>query len=221
MLRAALWAWRGDIVQATRVAAAAGDGFGILLMTLGVIGVVTGNFVGGMWRFLIGMFLRSASGASYQQTVARQTLSGVTVARVMTPTPVAVTPDVSVADFINDYVYRWHHRVFPVERQGLLIGQIGTQDAATLDRALWPNTPVGRMMRPCPQDQLIGPEVDVIAALNRMQQSGLTRLFVVEDGRLLGVVTLRDMLEVLSTKIELGDAQQRRGDAGRRLSHSR
>jgi Zn-dependent protease len=174
MLRAALWAWRGDIVQATRVATAAGDGFGILLMTLGVIGIVTGNFVGGMWRFLIGMFLRGASGASYQQTVARQTLSGLTVAQVMTPTPVAVTPDVSIADFINDYVYRWHHRVFPVEQQGLLVGQIGTQEAAALDRALWPNTSVGRIMRPCPQDQLIGPEVDVIAALNRMQQSRLS-----------------------------------------------
>jgi Zn-dependent protease len=213
MLRAALWAWRGDIVQATRVAALAGDAFGVFLMTLGVIGVVTGNFVGGMWRFLIGMFLRSASGASYQQTVAQRALSGVTVAQVMTSSPVAVTPEVSVTEFIDNYVYRWHHRVFPVERQGLLVGQIGTQEAAALDRELWSSTSVGRIMRPCSPDELIEPELDVVVALNRMQRNGLTRFFVVEEGRLLGVVTLRDMLEVLSTKIELDAAGRLRNNA--------
>ena len=213
MLRAALWAWRGDIVQATRVAAGAGNFFGIVLIALGLLSVVSGDFIGGMWRFLIGMFLRGAAEASYRQTVTQRTLSGIAVSRVMTPMPITVTPELSVADFINDYVYRWHHRVFPVERQGLLVGQIGTQDAAALDRAQWPNTSVGRVMQPCSPDQVIDPEADVIVALTRMQRSGLTRLFVAEEGRLRGVVTLRDLLELLSTKIELDGARHIRGGA--------
>jgi Zn-dependent protease len=220
MLRAALWAWRGDLVEATRIAAGAGNLFGIALIALGVLSVVTGDFVGGMWRFLIGVFLRGAAEASYQQTLTQRTLSGVTVSQVMTPMPIAVTPELSVANFINDYVYRWHHRVFPVERQGLLAGQIGTQEAAALDRALWPSTPVGRVMRPCSPDQVIGPEADVIAALTRMRRSGITRLFVVEEGRLRGVVTLRDLLELLSTKIELDDARRIHGGARRDLGYT-
>lgn len=219
MLRAALWAWRGDIVQATRVAAGAGNFFGIVLIALGLLSVVSGDFIGGMWRFLIGMFLRGAAEASYRQTVTQRTLSGIAVSRVMTSMPIAVTPELSVADFVDDYVYRWHHRVFPVERQGLLVGQVGTQEAAALDRALWPSTSVERIMQPCSPDQIVAPEADVIAALTRMQRSGLTRLFVVEEGRLRGVVTLRDLLELLSTKIELDGGRQSRGgarpDAGR------
>ena len=70
VFRAALWAWRQDIGWATRIAARAGDVFGILLIVLGVIGVLRGDFIGGMWRFLIGMFLRGAAEASYQQTMA-------------------------------------------------------------------------------------------------------------------------------------------------------
>src|SRR5690606_8593603 len=57
MLRAALWGWKQDLRWATRIAAAAGNGFAILLIAWGVLGVVTGDFVGGMWRFLIGLFL--------------------------------------------------------------------------------------------------------------------------------------------------------------------
>lgn len=220
MLRAALWAWRGDILDATRIAAGAGNFFGIALIVLGVLSVVSGDFIGGMWRFLIGMFLRGAAEASYQQTVTQRTLSGIAVSQVMTPMPIAVTPELSVANFINDYVYRWHHRVFPVEREGLLVGQIGTQEAAALDRALWPTTSIGRVMRPCSPDQVVGPELDVIAALRRMQRSGFTRLFVVEEGRLRGVVTLRDMLELLSTKIELDSARQIHGGARRDLGYS-
>ncbi|MGO8919081.1 MAG: site-2 protease family protein [Stellaceae bacterium] len=220
MLRAALWAWRGDIVQATRIAAGAGNFFGIVLIALGVLGVVNGDFIGGMWRFLIGMFLRGAAEASYRQTLTQRTLAGMAVSQVMTSTPITVAPELSVADFINDYVYRWHHRVFPVERLGLLVGQIGTREAAALDRALWPSTSVGRIMQSCSQEQIIGPESDVIAALTRMQRNGLTRLFVVEEGRLQGVVTLRDMLEVLSTKIELDGARQIHGDTHRRFSYT-
>src|SRR5208282_1157904 len=49
VLRAALWWRKGDIVAATRSAARAGGAFALLLMGLGVLQVVTGNFVGGIW----------------------------------------------------------------------------------------------------------------------------------------------------------------------------
>ncbi|HXZ01847.1 MAG TPA: site-2 protease family protein [Stellaceae bacterium] len=217
MLRAVLWQRRGDIVEATRIAAGAGNFFGIALIALGVLGVVSGDFVGGMWRFLIGMFLRGAAEASYQQTVTQRTPSGITVSQVMTPMPIAVAPELSVAEFIDDYVYRWHHRIFPVERQGLLVGQMGTQEAAALDRALWPTTPVNHVMQPCPPDQIIDPGADANVALTRMRRTGATRLFVVEEGRLRGVVTLRDMLEMMSTRMELDGARLAPGGARRDL----
>jgi Mg/Co/Ni transporter MgtE len=108
-----------------------------------------------------------------------------------------------------------------LERQGLLVGQIGTREAAALDRILWPSTAVGRIMQPCAQDQLIGPDLDVFAALRRMQRSKLTRLFVVQDGRLLGVVTVRDMIELLSTKIELDATRRIAGGTPLHASHAR
>src|SRR3546814_15192000 len=90
VLRAALWHWRGDFRQATRVATNAGKGFGMLLMALGVLSVVTGNFVGGMWWFLIGMFVRGAAASSYQQMLSRSLFAGEPVRRFMTHDTVVV-----------------------------------------------------------------------------------------------------------------------------------
>jgi hypothetical protein len=76
MLRAALWGWRNDVIWATWVAAGAGNIFGILLIVLGLIDVLRGDFVGGMWLALIGLFLRGGASATYEQTLARISHTG-------------------------------------------------------------------------------------------------------------------------------------------------
>jgi CBS domain-containing protein len=46
-------------------------------------------------------------------------------------------------------------------------------------------------------------EADAAEALAQMQRSGQTRLFVVEGGSLVGILTLTDLLDFLELKIEL------------------
>ena len=203
MLRAALWMWRGELAWATRIAAGAGDFFGVVLIVLGVFDVMTGNFIGGMWRFLIGMFLRGAAEASYREVIARTALEGVPVSQIMTREPIAVAPDLSIAAFIEEFVYRYHHRSFPITRQDLLAGYVGTEQAARIDRSAWSTTPIGRIMVPCQAADVIASDTDALAALGQMRRGGRSRLWVVEDGRLVGVLSLRDMLELLAAKLEL------------------
>jgi len=112
MLRAALWGWRKDLIWATSIAAGAGNIFGILLIVLGLIEVLRGDFVGGVWLSLIGLFLRGAASATYEQTLARQILAGHPVSRFMNRRPITVSPERSVRELVEDYVYRYHHKVF-------------------------------------------------------------------------------------------------------------
>jgi len=208
MLRAALWGWRRDFAWATRIAARSGNVFGILLIVLGVYSIIRGDFVGGMWRCLIGMFLRGAAGASYQQLLAQRVFEGVTVAQVMTPNPIAVPPNVSVAAFIEDYVYGHHHREFPVAHNGRLMGIVGTRQAIALDRSRWPSTPVAEVMVPCTADDIIEPGARALDALTRMTGASRRRLYVVEDGRLVGILSSRDLMELLSLKLELSQERK-------------
>ena len=59
MLRAALWAWKGDILWATRIAAAAGSAFAFALMALGLFSVISGNLDRGITHGI--WFLRTIS----------------------------------------------------------------------------------------------------------------------------------------------------------------
>jgi Zn-dependent protease len=203
ILRAALWSWRGDLVWATRLATGAGNLFGALLIVLGLISVLQGDFVGGIWRFLIGMFLRGAASASYTETLARRLLAEIPIAQIMNPNPIAVTSWISVQEFIDNYVYRYHHRWFPVVDDGLAVGSVAMQQAASVDRTLWPAVPISQIMRSLSPDNAVAPDTDAFTTLMQMRRTRQTRLMVLHHGRLFGIVSSRDLLDVLSLEREL------------------
>lgn len=203
IFRAALWSWRGDLVWATRIAAGAGNLFGALLILLGLIAILQGHFVDGMWRFLIGMFLRGAASANYGEAVTRKVLADIPVGRIMTRDPIAVASDVSVQMFIDDYVYRYHHRWFPVVDDGTVMGSVSMRQAESVDRALWPVVPLGQIMRPFSPDDAVEPDTDAFTTLTQMRRSGQRRLMVLHDGSLFGMVSSRDLLDALSIEQEL------------------
>ena len=205
VLRAALWWWRKDIVWATRIAATAGSVFGIVLITLGLITALGGNVVGGVWWFVLGLFVQFAASSQMRQQQAMMTLSGVPVRRLMRDHPVAVPPSLSLERLVDDYFYRYFHKSFPVTDGSRLLGSV------TLD-AVRETDPDQRGLhdgvhghQPAGDEITIAPEEDSSKALRRMQQSGLTRLLVTREDRLVGVISLRDLMTLLQMRAALGE----------------
>jgi Zn-dependent protease/predicted transcriptional regulator len=198
MLRAALWGWRGDVAWATRLAAGAGSWFGMALIVLGVIEVLHGDVIGGIWSVLIGMFLRGAAAAELNALLMQRSLAGVSVAAAMNREPVTVAADVPVATFVEDYVYRHHHRWFPVAEQGRVVGSVSTREAAAVPRSEWPMTPVSAIMLPFAEEDAIDPDTALNDAWRQMRRSGRSRLMVVRAGRLLGILSSSDVLELIA-----------------------
>lgn len=71
VLRAAIWWWSDDPDKATRIAAGSGRLLGTALMILGVVSVVSGNFVAGMWQALIGLFVINAARVSEFRSILK------------------------------------------------------------------------------------------------------------------------------------------------------
>lgn len=211
ILRSALWAWKKDLRWATRFASRLGSGFGIALIALGVLGLLGGNFVGGLWWVLIGMFLRGISRASYTQLVMKQTLEGESVRRFMKNNPVTVPPDLSVRDLVEDYIYKHHFKLFPVTEGGDLKGCVTTADIKALDRDAWMERRVGDIMKPCSKNNTIAPDADASEALQTLRKSDSQRLMVVEDGRLAGIIEMREVLKFLSLKMDLEGEEEHAG----------
>ncbi|RJP65892.1 MAG: CBS domain-containing protein [Candidatus Abyssobacteria bacterium SURF_17] len=203
VLRAALWSWKKNIKWATRKAAAAGSAFGLVLIILGVFNVLAGRFVGGMWWFLIGMFLRGAANTSYQQLVIRQALEGEPIRRFMEPNPVTVPPSITINELVEDYVYKYHFKMFPVTEEGKLVGCVSTRQVKEIPREEWSQRTVGELQVACSDENTIEPDADSVKALSRMRKTDGSRLMVVENGRVVGIVSLKDLLQFLSLKVEL------------------
>ena len=203
VLRAFLWGRKGNIRWATRVTSRIGAGFGLVLMVFGGIAFLFGNFVAGAWWVLIGMFLRGAANQSYGQLMLRRALEGDPVSRFMTRDLVTVDPDTYVRDLVEDYVYRTHHKLYPVVQDGELVGCVTLQSVKEVPREKWDWVRVRDITRSCTPDNSIPPGTDAMDALTRMQRHRVSRLMVVEDGRLVGIVTLKDLMALLSLKVEL------------------
>jgi Zn-dependent protease/predicted transcriptional regulator len=205
MLRAALWGAKKNLRWSTRIASAIGSGFGILLIILGVVSVFNGNFVGGMWWFLIGMFLQSAARMSYRQLVTRRALEGEVVRRFMNTSPVTVPSAATIENFVEDYVYRYHFKMFPVVNNGELLGCVTTRAATGIPRERWDEHRVVDVTEHCSEENTVRPDDDAMRALSLMSKKRLSRLMVVEGGHLVGVITLKDLLQFLSLKVELDE----------------
>jgi len=176
----------------------------MFLIVLGVLHVLNGNFVGGMWWFLIGMFLRRAAQASYEQLVTRRALEGEPVKRFMKPDPVTVSPTTSLNALVEDYIYKYHHKMFPVvKNENKLIGCVTANQLKEAPRAEWTKKTVGETAKPCSNENTVQPDDDAIKAMSIMKRTGNSRLIVAEKHILLGVITLKDLLDFLSLKVEL------------------
>ena len=108
LLRAVLWRARGDLGWATRVASRVGGESAMFLIVLGAFRALGGQFLGGLWLILIGLFLRQGAGSSDRQVALERVLTPLAVRDGMTRTVIAVPPDLSIAKAVDDFVWRHH-----------------------------------------------------------------------------------------------------------------
>ncbi|MFW6414640.1 MAG: CBS domain-containing protein, partial [Verrucomicrobiota bacterium] len=204
ILRSILWFWKGNLLWATKIAANIGSGFGMALILLGIFRFVFfAQIIEGVWSFLIGMFLRTIARSSYEQVLMRQTLSGEQVADFMNDQPISVESDDTIEDLVEKYIYHYHHKVYPVMENGELKGLVHSRQARDIPREEWNQRKVAEITTPLGSANTIRPDESAMTAFSRMGQSRASRLLVVDEEGLHGIISLKDLMDFLSLKLEL------------------
>lgn len=203
ILRAALWRWKKNLALATHRASTIGTGFALLMIVTGVVNLLFGNVLSGLWLFLIGMFLKRAAEASYRQLVVRTALEGTPVEKIMKRDPTTVPPTLTIARLVEDYIYKFHFKMFPVASDGRLEGCVSTRQVQRIPRTEWERKTVGEVAVRCSPRNSVPPDYDALMALGLMSRTGNSRLAVVEAGRLLGVVSNKDLMQHIAFKLDL------------------
>lgn len=203
VLRSLLWRWKNNLRWATQIASRIGSIFGIILIIMGIVQFFTGNFIAGIWWFMIGMFMQGAARSAYQQLLTRQALEGESVRDFMKVDPVTVTADIKIEELVENYMYKYHFKMFPVVEKGELIGCITTKEIKEIPRNQWRSKTVGDLVDTCSSLNTISSKTDIIKALAIMNQTKNSRLMVVENHKLVGILSLKDVMKFLSVKLDL------------------
>jgi Zn-dependent protease/CBS domain-containing protein len=193
VLRAIVWLVTKDALKATRIAARSGEVIAIILMAAGFLSALGGAMGHGLWWIVLGWFILSMASAHRKEAEARQMLSGMRVGDFMTTTPVSAPADMSIEDFVQTVLARHPHDLVPVLGDGRVIGAAGLREAKQTPRSDWPATPLSAVMTPIDHLPVAEPDLAIEAALDRMQRACASRLIVAVEGRLAGVLTLKDL----------------------------
>jgi Zn-dependent protease len=199
LLRALLWRWHGSLSRATYLAGRAGVACAMLFIGWGLIQMLGGALVSGVWLVLIGLFLRSAAKAGSSQVALRQILDRLPISAIMTREVVGVPSDATLAELVDRF-WAHHHTTVPVLRGSAVIGIASLAELEHVPREQWTLIRVHDVMRPLDGSLVASPTDSAFVALERATTNGVGRLVVVEEGRLLGYVSLKDITHALTLR---------------------
>lgn len=204
LLRALLWRWTGSQRRASEAASTIGQLVAFGFIGLGILMVLGGNVIGGMWITFIGWFLQNAAAASYAEADIREMLRAVRVGQVMTRSCPRVELDWSLDRVIRDEVLGAGRRCFAVTEDGRLVGLLTLHDIKAIPKDRWATVTVRQTMLPGDKVITVTPETDLLAALERMDDTDVAQMPVVEAGVLLGLVAREHVLRYVRARAELG-----------------
>lgn len=203
VLRALAWWMTHSMERATRIAARAGQGMAIIFIGIGIYRFFRGAGLGGLWIAFIGWFLLQAASANYLEVELKHALAGVRARDLMSRDCAQVSGPTSVQEFVDAFLLRTGRRCFFVTVQDRIAGLITTHEVRTLDRNLWPVTPVQQIMKPLDKVHAIAPETAAMEALELMAREDLNQLPVISDHRVEGMLSRSNILEALRSRREL------------------
>lgn len=203
VFRALIWRKTGDLAVATRRAVAVSAVFAWGLIGLGVMATFSVGPAAGLWTILVGLFLLGIGRASYQQVKMKQMFTGRRVADLMTRHPIIAQPDQSLAEVINRVFLAEGISFAPVVEAGQLLGYIDVHIIRRIDREHWATTTVDDVVEKLSPDNAIPRNMPAQKFLEMMTKTGRRKFLVVDNDRLLGVVTLSDVTAFLDVSRQI------------------
>ncbi len=203
ILRAIIWNSTGDLKKATYTTSRIGSSMGLFFIIFGFFNIFTGNFIGGLWLALIGMFIKSAADSSYQQLVSGNVLQGIKISEIMTRDLITVNSSITLERLVDDYFLKHRYNSYPVVSDGTLLGIVSIHNVKQIPREEWKEVDVSKVLDASIIDFCVNPDDDATLAMSRMIKNGLGRVPVLDSGKLVGIVSNKDIMQILKHKIDL------------------
>jgi Zn-dependent protease/CBS domain-containing protein len=205
ILRAFLWDHWNDMTRATKVVSQIGNIFALFLIVFGIfLFLLTQSIISGLWLIFLGLFMKQSAVGSYQAVIMKRAFSGMQVQEIMTRNVIVVDWLLPVDQLVQDYIYKHQFTNFPVLNRDELVGMVSLEGVKTISKELWSFKQVRDIMIPEEYVNCLRPTEDVSEALSRMVTTDIGCMPVVENGKLMGIVSRRDIMSLFKIKTDLG-----------------
>ena len=209
VLRAILWGITNNLRRATRIASYVGQAFAFLLIFVGVALIFGGAFLSGIWLAFIGWFLNNAASSSYRELIARQSLEGVPVGRLMATDVDRVPPNLTIQQVIDEHILSGRQHAYPVTSDGELLGIICLHDVRKVPTDARRLQTVAQAMTPYDRLVTVTPEEGLNEAVDKLGKGGYEQLPVIDQpAHLVGLLRRQDVINYLQVQSDLGDGSE-------------
>ncbi len=204
VLRSIIWKVTGSLRKATHIVSVVGQTMAYLFILWGIWQFFVGNILNGIWIGFIGWFLLTAAQSANAQVLLQSMFRGVTVGQVMKRTPTTVPATILLQKLVDEYFLPYGLRTAFVTQGDQLAGMITLGDIRHVPREQWGQIPVGYVMIPLKRLQAVSPQQNLNDVLPLMANRDVNQLPVVQDGKLVGVLTRDAIIRTLEIRRGLG-----------------
>jgi len=206
LLRTLLWKFTGDYDRSTNIASWAGQGLGLLLIAYGILLLVLSQqWFNGLTLIFVGWVLYLAAVQSRRQTALREALQHIAARDMMSgESPIIATPQFTVGQLVRDCILVTGQRYFVVSEEGKLRGVVTTRDIKKVPKKRWNSTKISRVMTPARRLKTADAQQSAASLLELMDELGIKRMPVLENDKVIGVISQDNLNRLKKTRVELG-----------------
>jgi Mg/Co/Ni transporter MgtE len=174
-------------VKATRIARVIGQGFAIVLG-------ITGLMLGQIFWILIAFFIYFGAGQEGTGAEIKDILSTLKVRQALTGEHDTVAPHERLSEVVTQALHSSQEDFPVIDSEGKLVGLLTRSNLLGGLHHQGPDVTVDSVMEK--EFPTVGPDMDFAKVFQKMNEMGMKAVPVVDNGSLLGMVTLEHLSEV-------------------------
>jgi Zn-dependent protease/CBS domain-containing protein len=188
----AWFAFRMPYAKATRRAADIGKFFATLMFLLGLFSL---NFM----LLFVAFFVYVGASEEEKATEISVSLEGIRVKDIMSSQVRTIPPDMTMQE-LKELMFQEKHRGYPVLSEGALQGIVTLTDLQKVPEVERAMTRVAQVM--ARELYLIAPLDEASTAMKKMNDMQIRRLPVMDEGRLVGIISREDLVRAIELSSE-------------------
>jgi Zn-dependent protease/predicted transcriptional regulator len=204
VLRSILWGRSHNLRAATKTASNVGRAAGYTFIFIGIFLIFRGSWFNGLWLAFIGWFLENAAVGSYRQVALQDVLQGHVASEIMARDCLAVSPNLSIEQFVSQHMLTSGRRCLPVVDDNRVVGLVTIHNVRAIPRDTWDMKTVREAMTPFENLKWVRPDTDLSNVLRILTEDDINQVPVVQDHNVVGMISRDNILSFIDIRSGLG-----------------